>query len=141
MEGIEEIISRIKKGEDINSILREYRWQTFENLVAYIFEQHGFTAKIHYRFKTKRKYEIDVLATKGGRCILVECKKWRGKTASASKILKAVEKQMERAKEFRKSTGNDCEAIIVTLLDQPEEIEGIKLVPISRLNGFLLDYF
>ena len=134
---IEEVLSRLKKGEDLEEILKSCGWQTFEQLVAYIFEENGFETKIHYRFKTDKRYEIDVLARKSNICFLVECKKWRGKTANNSRILKAVEKHKRREEEFRKFTGKNCKAIITTLLDQPLVVNEMKIIPVARLNYFL----
>ena len=95
---IEEILSRVKKGEDLEKVLRSYGWQTFEALVAWIFQQHGYNTEVHKRFKTKKTYEIDVYAEKINKCFLVECKKWRGKTASPSKLEKAAKYHEEKVK-------------------------------------------
>ena len=138
---LQEILQRIASGEDLYSVLKSYGWRTFEELVSYILESNNFKTKLHFRFKTNRRYEIDVLAEKNKKCLLVECKKWKGKTASPSKIEKAVETHQERIKEFRKKFNKNCEGIIVTLLDTPMEIKGMKIVPVERLNWFLVEYF
>jgi len=136
---LNEILERIKESKDLEEVLRSYGWQTFEAFVAWIFEQHGYRTELHKRIKAEHRYEIDVYAEKGSTCFLIECKKWRGKSSPPSQLKKAALKHKERVEVFRKATGKNCEGIIVTLLDLPEEIEGIKIIPIARLNSYLLE--
>ena len=138
---LEEILKEVYKSKNIEEVLKKYGWQDFESFVSWIFEQHDFETKIHYRFKTDKRYEIDVLAKKYSKFLLVECKRWRGKTATRSKITKAVEYHKKKLEEFLKLHKSKTEGIIVTLLDQTDEVDGIKIVPVSKLNYFLLNYF
>jgi len=135
---VDEILARIKNKEDLEQILKEYNWQTFEEFVAWIFQQFNYQTKIHTRFKYEGKiYEIDVLAEKRNKCFLVECKRWTGKSFAPSRILNAAKKHAQKIKAWSSQTKKNCEGIIVVLLDLPNEIEGIKIVPIYRLNYFL----
>ena len=141
MKLVEEILARIRNSEDLEQILKECNWQTFEEFVAWVLEQFDYKTKLHYRFGDKKKYEIDVLAEKNNICLLIECKKWKGKTQTSYKLKKEVKKHLERIEAFRRKQKKKCEGFIVTLLDYPIEIEGIKVIPIARLNKFLLRFY
>jgi len=102
MIDLEKIKQRILAGEEIEEILKEIDWKEFEELVASILEQHDFSCVIHFKFKTKRFYEIDVLAAKNNIILAIDCKKWKRGRYKKTGLKYAVEAQEERVKELKK---------------------------------------
>ena len=91
-----EIISAIiKSGIDALSISRILDWKQFENIVATIFDQKGFTVITNFRFKDEfTRYEIDVIAFKFPYLFIIDCKYYQ---KISPKILKdGADKQKER---------------------------------------------
>ncbi len=117
---------------EFEDFLKRSSWQSFEGVVGSIFESHDFEAEVSVVKifeKTKRQY--DVLAKKYDLFIGVDCKKW--KRSSESAIKKAVEKQSERCSRIR------AKPMIVTLLDEDIiSIKGVPVVPVFKLNDFLM---
>jgi len=92
-----DIISTIiKSGIDallINSILD---WKQFENIIATMFDQMGFTVITNFRFKDEfTKHEIDVLAFKYPYLFVIDCKYHQ--KSSSTMMKDAADKQKERA--------------------------------------------
>lgn len=129
----------IKSIEDLQKVSAEVVWQNFERLVAFIFEENNFqveTGKVKTLNKKRRQY--DVIARKGSRIILAECKKWAGNRYRLSALLIAVEQHKERSEFYRILTNENVTPIMVTLIE--EEIsfyEDIPIVPILKLNSFI----
>ncbi len=136
---LEEVLERIRKGEDLTVVLKDSEWQTFEKLVSFIFENHDFQTKVHFRFsRNGRRYEIDVLAERYGKKILVECKKVR-KGFTEGFIEKVVEQHEEKVRMFKEKYGGDVVSVIVTLLDiDIYKKNSTYVVPVYKLNSFIL---
>lgn len=153
MISLEEIESRINKGEEIESILSKINWQEFETFVASIFQLHDFRTIENFRFKTKNRYEIDVVAIKNGVIVCVDCKQWGRGRCKSSAISEAAIKQAKRMKELKKFLKNNpiaqsklkidykklsMVALIVSLFEEDlMEVENVFIVPVWKLNEFL----
>lgn len=123
----------ITNDKELQEFLKQTGWQSYEKLVASIFEEHGYTTKTNTVIKGEKKTQIDVIAEGYGRKIVVECKKW--KNNSASLMLKESGKQAKR-KELLKAD----EAIIVTLKEfHQKEVDGIRIVSLAQLNNYLIN--
>ena len=129
----------IKSIEDLQKVSERVVWQNFERLAAFIFEENNFqveTGKVKTFNKKRRQY--DVIAQKGNKTFLVECKKWAGNRYRLSALLTAVKQHKERSEFYRILTDENVTPIIVTLIE--EEIlfyEAIPIVPILKLNSFI----
>jgi len=99
---LEEIIRELREGKLIEDVLINHDWHEFEEAVADILKNHYFKTKLNYRFKTNRRHEIDVLAWKPTRILVIECKRWSNKRYKTSALLKAAKKHKERVEELRK---------------------------------------
>ena len=114
-------------------------WQNFERLAAFIFEENNFqveTGKV--KTLNKKRRQFDVIARKGSKTVLAECKKWAGNRYRLSALLTAVKQHKERSEFYRVLTNENVTPIIVTLIE--EEIsfyEDIPIVPILKLNSFI----
>ncbi len=146
MKEMEKILFRIKKGEDLEKIFKEEKWQNFEEFVAYILEEHGFKTKTRARFK-KGKYEIDVLAEMEDFILAIECKKWRGRSQNRAKLKSAAEKHTEKCEIISELMKKKVIPVIVTLIDSGIEKEsgvkesGVIFVPAFKFNYFLLNLY
>lgn len=164
MIDLEKIKIQILEGTSIEKILSRFDWSGFEEAVAEIFLVNGFNIKRNFRFKTKQRYEIDIIAYRAGKIICVDCKGWRGGRNKKSNILKAAEKQKERVKQLKNfvsknpivqsslkisETHQTYIPMIVTLLEEDLKkndsisdgsgvlVSGIVIVPVWKLNSFL----
>lgn len=150
---IEEFESRIRRGDDIEDVLEKYDWKKFEQIIAEIFQKNSFYTKQNFKFKTKRRYEIDVLATKSNRIFCIDCKWWGKGRYKKSGLKNAIESQEKRVKELHKflkknpiaknmlkvTQGYITNPLIVTLHEEDMIKENNTfVVPVWKLNNFIL---
>jgi Holliday junction resolvase-like predicted endonuclease len=149
---LEKIVEEVRRGKELEDILKEFDWKFFEKFVKEIFEVNNFLVKQNFIFKTKRKYEIDLIASRNNLVLCTDCKSWASKGSKKSKLKKAVEKQEERVRELKKflrknpiaknelkiSQKSKFKSIIITLLEEDfvKERESL-IIPIFKLNSFL----
>jgi GDP-D-mannose dehydratase len=149
---LEKIVEEVKKGKELEKILKKFDWKFFENFVREVFELNNFFVKQNFVFKTDKKYEIDLIASRCNLVLCADCKSWASKGSKRSKLKKAVEKQEERVREFKKflrknpiaqnklkiKSKSKFKSIIITLLEEDlvEEKESL-IIPIFKLNSFL----
>jgi len=128
--------------EEVTSVLN---WKDFEILTSNILEENGYKVARNVRLKQNRcRLEIDVVGRKyiNGKCIalVIDCKHWSYITGAALKVI--VKKQVRRASmlvEYDNSI-DIALPIILTLRDIPMLIDGVPIIPISRLRSFLYEY-
>jgi hypothetical protein len=133
----------IKSISDLESISSSAKWQYFEKLVAFVFNENGFDAKVGLVFRTGfGKRQIDVIARGRGLVFLIECKKWRSKDERASALKSAAAKHIERCSIYAQLHPDErVFPMLVTLLDDDINIEKeMPVVPIMKLNSFLQEY-
>jgi Holliday junction resolvase len=150
---LEEIGEKLIKGETIEKILEKFDWREFEKAVAGIFEANNFKVRQNFVFKTKRKYQIDILAV-GERIVLcVDCKRWsmgRYKKAGLKNAAKIQEERVSElinflrknlfAKQMLKIKAQKFYSLVVTLFEEDLfEENKTFFVPVWKLNSFLLD--
>lgn len=157
MVDLEKIRIQILEGTPIEKILSGFDWSGFEAAVAEIFLANGFNVKRNFSFRTKRRYEIDIIASRAGGTVCTDCKGWREGRSKKSAIERAAEMQKERAEQLKKFVSKNPIArsslkvnakanyipIIVTLLEEDvKERGGALVVPVWKLNSFLnSDFF
>ena len=151
---IEEIELQLKNGLNIEDILAKYDWHKFESVIKEIFQENNYHTKQNFRFKTERRYEIDVIATMNNKIFCIDCKWWgRGKYKAAG-LRKATVSQEGRVKEFEKFLKNNVIAkdmlkipskytiypLLVTLHEENVIKEGNTfIVPVWKLNKFVTE--
>ena len=124
---------------DLETVSAESAWQNFERLAAFIFEQNDFRVRVN-TIKTlgKKRRQYDVIAWKNSQTFLVECKKWAGNRYRLSALIKAIEQHKERTAFYVDITKEDAIPVIVTLIEEEIRVyEGVPVVPVSKLNGFI----
>ena len=151
---LEKIKSEIFKGKTLEEVLKGIDWREFENFVSEIFSKNEYFVKRNFRFKTSRRYEIDLVASRKNLTFCVDCKNWSGGRNKKSGIIFAVEKQYLRVQELRKFMKGNLIAkkllafeektrvlpLIVTFLQEDVlEENGVFVVPVWKLNSFLLN--
>ena len=156
---IEEIEMQLREGKPIEDALEGYDWKKFETFICEIFQQNGFSTKQNFRFKTKKRHEIDVVATRNKLTFCVDCKWWgRGRYKKAGLKVAAVSQQA-RVKELIKflkkniiarsllkiSSDHMIYPLLVTLHEEDTVKENETFViPAWKLNRFVTeaeDYF
>jgi len=154
MIDLEKIKLEMLKNKPIEEILRNFNWREFEEIVAEIFRRNEFKVKQNFKFKIKKKHEIDLLAVKQNLIFCVDCKKWSSGRYKKSGIKIAATKQEKRTRMVRNFLKKNPIAmrmlkigqtpkfysLIVTLMEE-DIIQEKKtfIVPIFKLNSFLLE--
>lgn len=144
---MEKVREEILKGKDIEDVLEDIDWGEFEDFCAAVFEEHDWNMRRNFRFKTKKRYEIDILANKGNRVLVIDCKHWGTRPGKPTQLRYAVEKQIERTNELSRIKTLDSiekkkefHPLIVTLLQEDiTEENGVWIIPVFKLNNFLLE--
>ena len=155
MIDLEKIKNKVLKGTPVEDLLEKFNWKEFEEAVAEIFSENGLYAKRNVRFKTDRRFEIDIVASKPRKVFCVDCKEWSRGRNKKSGITHAAELQKERTLQFEKFLSKNIIArnklrileqskfyrfypILVTLFEEDLKDEGgVVVVPVWKLNSFL----
>ena len=129
-------ISLLQNGLPIDEISIALDWRDFEGLTAEILSSKNF-AVIKNLMLTKPRMEIDVVGIRLGIAILIDCKHW--KKYSRSSLTPAVQKQIERTKQYvAKTSGSRAVPVIVTLYqDKIDFIDKVPIVPIFQFSSFI----
>ncbi|MBI4019744.1 MAG: NERD domain-containing protein [Candidatus Aenigmarchaeota archaeon] len=141
-----DIESAIRKGVPLEAIAERLDWREFEMLCSAILNEHGWKIKRNFHFKTGSRHEIDIVALKPDKILLVDCKHWGIRPGKKYQLKAAAEKQSNRAGEFQKARflwrkdRQKSHTIIITLFEEEIlQVEGVWIVPVFKLNAFLLD--
>ncbi len=144
MIDLDDINNKIKEGNDIENALTGINWKEFEQLISEILKQHDFDIFSNFRFSTKNRYEIDILAIKNSKIFAIDCKQWERGRYKISGLKLAIRKQLERCNELREVLVGKYEKIIplvVTFFEEGIiEYEDVFVVPLWKFNEFLLDH-
>ena len=133
----------IKSLQDLEKISKEVKWQYFEKLVGWIFEQNDFEVGVNQVILFEKasgvlRRQFDVIAKRFNKTFLIECKKWKGNRYKASALKRAVESHIEKATLFKEKRKEEIIPVIVTMLQEDIiEHEGVPIVPIDKLNTFI----
>jgi len=144
-----------RSDEMLESLLSRFDWRTFESTVAEIFAANGFFVRKNLRFKTDRRYEIDIIASNSRDVFCIDCKDWSGGRYKRSGLRIAAEAQILRTKELENFVSGNSIArhklrinpnsvfypTIVTLFEEDVsdivDVEGVHIIPVWKLNSFL----
>ena len=130
----------IRNGANIEDVSEFLSWQNFEELVSHILDENGFQVQKNL-ILTKPRMEIDVVGTKLGISILIDCKHWKRMTQSALNDI--VNKQVERVKRYvEKTESTSAIPVIVTLHQEKVDfVNQVPIVPIMELSSFLDEFY
>jgi len=124
---------KISSIEELESLGHAVKWQYFERLVAWVFEQNGFEVE-HNKvvvFDDRSRRQFDVVARGFGKVYSVECKKQQ-----KLQISSAMDKHAERSLRLAENLGTEVIPVIVTLYDEVEDA-ALPVIPLMKLNSFL----
>jgi Holliday junction resolvase-like predicted endonuclease len=153
---LEQIRKYILSGKPIEEIVEKFNWQEFEQLVAKIHEDNNFLVKRNFRFKTSRRFEIDVVAVKSNFILCADCKEWSRGRYKKSGLVGAARKQEERVKQLgkflkanllaRKSLklGSNYKiypSVVTWLQEDLIKENETFVIPVWKLNSFLVDVY
>jgi len=154
MVDIEKIKDRVLKGEQIERIVEKIDWNEFEKLVADILNKHDFIVFQNFRFKTDRKFEVDVLASNEKNVLVIDCKHWNRGRYKKTGLKHAVEEQKYRLDELKKFVKSNpivkgkfeinkktkFTPLIVTWFEEDLlKHEDTFIIPVWKFNEFLLN--
>ncbi len=154
MVDLEEIKNELLSGKPAGEILKKVDWKSFEETIAEIFRSNDFIVKQNFRFKTKSRHEIDLIAVRSGLVVCADCKNWSMGRYKVSALKKAVSDQENRVGELKKFLKKNPIAqkllkvennflfspLLVTSVEEGIVRQGdTYLVPFERLNAFILD--
>ncbi len=153
MIDLEKIKDRILEGEQIENIIKEIDWKHFEELIMEILKKHNFITFQNFRFKTNRRFEMDIVASDENNLFVIDCKQWNRGRYKKSSLKYAIKEQKYRSEEFKKFIENNLIAkknfkinektkfipLIITWFEEDLlEHENMLVIPVWKLNHFLL---
>lgn len=140
----------IQAGADVERISRLLTWQEFEDIVQQSFESVGFLTRKHLVFTwQKRRFEVDLLATREPIVASVDCKHWRQNPDG--KLRTAASRQLQRTRALQQYMATRLDwfgvqcwrrthlvPVVIELADRGSDfVGGVPIVPILRLRSFL----
>ena len=146
-----------EQGVEIADVVELMTWKDFEGLVASILSENSFSCTESFRRRGTsdiKGMEIDVIGIRGRIALSVDAKMWSVRGGKASALRTASEKQKERTQRLTTqlerlskkipsmTTGQyTIFPIMVTwLVEEVEMHEGVPVVPVFKLNGFIQDF-
>lgn len=152
MADLDSVSRRVMRGEPIEEVLGKFDWRDFERTVGDIFRQNDFRVMNNFRFRTSRRWEVDLVASRGSAVFCVDCKRWsRGREKSWS-LRRAAREQAARTRALSKFLGSNPTArarlgaggnlvpVVATLFEENVLREGPTfVVPVKKLNSFIAE--
>jgi len=130
----------IRMGAPIDEISQLLDWKDFESLVSEILESREFDTTRNL-ILTKPRMQIDVIGTKAGVAILIDCKHW--KRLSYSSLENIVNKQIERTKRYvaKEKIHAAIPAIVTLYHEEVKFINKVPIIPIFQLDSFCDEFY
>lgn len=134
------IKSKINSGLHIGEVSVNISWQNFENLVTETLRTNNFDIVKNF-IMVKPRMEIDIIGTRLGTSLLIDCKHW--KKYNVHKLKQSVEKQVIRSKRYVSLNKHIIGIpIIVTLYElNIRIIDDVPIIPISRFTSFINEFY
>ncbi|MHA2056370.1 MAG: hypothetical protein ACW979_01940 [Candidatus Thorarchaeota archaeon] len=146
----------VQQRANIAEIVDLLTWKDFEGFVAAILSENSYRCVESYRRRGNslmKGMEIDVIGVKGDVIISIDAKMWSIRGGKSSALKKASEKQKNRTQELTKELDRLSKKIraldekeyrlfpvlVTWLVEEVELHEGVPVVPIFKLNSFILD--
>ena len=129
-------IFALENGAPIEDISELLNWKDFEVLVSQVLLENGFQIERNV-ILTKPRMEIDVIGTKLGVVLLIDCKHW--KRMSNSALNEIVKKQVNRVTRYANEISDIMTVPVIVTLHQEQIsfINKVPIIPIMQLSSFL----
>lgn len=148
----------IKLGVQFAKVIEHLNWKDFEVFVAEVLTQNEYRCIESYRKRGNSEsqgMEIDVVGVRGRQILSIDAKMWGIRGGKTSALKTAAQKQKERcahlAEELnlllkklpRLNAGvyTIFPAVVTWLVEEVELHEGVPVVPVFKLNSFVVDMF
>lgn len=148
----------VQHGARIGDIVDLLTWKDFEGFVASILTANSFQCVESFRRRGNslvHGMEIDVIGVKGSTIIAIDAKMWGTRSGKVSALKTASEKQKTRTYELSRELDRLAKkmgglavqefqlfpVIVTWLVEEVELHEGVPVVPIFKLNSFILDLY
>jgi hypothetical protein len=130
----------LRMGAPIDEISQILDWKDFEALVSEILGLREFDVTRNLTL-SKPRMQIDVIGTKAGVAILIDCKHW--KRLSYSVLETAVNKQIERTKHYvtKEKVRAALPAIVTLYQEKVKFINKVPIIPIFQLDSFCDEFY
>jgi len=149
---LEKIRRQVLRGRKMDDVMESYDWAEFERIVGDIFRQNDFRVTNNFRFRTWKRWEVDLIASRGSTVFCVDCKRWSQGRSKRWSLAKAAREQASRTREFDRFVRSNPETrgmmgipdgvpvpIVATLHEEEIVKEGQTfVVPVEKLNSFIL---
>jgi len=135
-------------------LLRYLSWSEFEEYTERVLEKLGFNVVKKVTFSSQgKRFEIDLVAIRGGTAFVIECKYWKRLRGRGASLAKSAKRHLERVEAFKnlafKILGpyvhEDTLRIYPLLVSFYESdlgfVEGVPIVPISKLVAFMKRFY
>jgi len=146
-----------EQGMEIADVVDLMTWKDFEGLVASILRENSFMCTESFRRRGTshiKGMEIDVIGIRGHVSLSVDAKMWSVRGGKASALRTAAEKQKERTNRLTtqlqqlskkipsmtKGQYTIFPVMVTWLVEEVEMHEGVPVVPVFKLNGFIQDF-
>ncbi len=144
-------------GVQIVDVVNLLTWKDFEGLIANILTENNFKCAESFRRRGTsdvKGMEIDVIGVRGRTIISVDAKMWSVRGGKGSALRDAAEKQKIRTGRLSSEMDRLSEKIpsmtpgnyiifptmVTWLVEEVEMHEGVPVVPVFKLNGFIQDF-
>lgn len=146
---VEAALEAAKMGAPENLVTRFLDWRSFEAYTAKALEEAGFQVYRNIRVTWPKPFEVDVvgLDKPAKLAVAVDCKHWNPRNSSPSRLREAARRHRERVEKLARywwKTGlpKGKWTIIPALIilrehNTPKLTEGVLVVPVSKIKGFL----
>jgi hypothetical protein len=148
----------VRSGASIAEIVELLNWKDFEGFVASILSANTYRCVESFRRRGNslmHGMEIDVIGVKGDTIISIDAKLWGVRSGKSSALKTAAEKQKVRTQELSNELGRLSKkmknlvprdyrlfpVVVTWLVEEVELHEGVPVVPIFKLNSFILDFY
>ena len=128
----------MKLGLTPGTVARHLDWRDFERFCALFFRSRGYEVIENLTLK-KPRAQIDLVAIGPSYAVCVDCKRWK-KGHSPSLLRRLAADQKRRSRLYRKALGNQkpiLSAILSLSAPSGDFVEGVAIIPIGALSGFL----
>lgn len=128
----------LKLGVTPGTVARHLGWKDFERFCALIFRSRGYEVRENITL-TKPRAQIDVIATGSSYVLCVDCKRWKKDLAPAAlrRIASAQKRRSALLRANRKELKPILSAILSLSAPAGSFVDGVAVVPIGALTGFL----
>jgi hypothetical protein len=118
----------------------EPTWQEFEERIRDVLEYAGFSTDFRKVFTTTgRRYEIDVVAHRFDKILLIDAKRYGKARVRSSSIRAQARKHFVRCREYDRAFSVSSVPVIVSWIDDALVCEGgCFIVPYDKLEDFVV---